>query len=223
MDRADAAASSSSSSTHPPRRRPTPEEVAAYRRDSAVYFALLCLYRVSACINTAPPAVALGLQRVACTILEGYGDSHPVRTRYENAMPCLFYHTQVDGMPPHSNDAERIIRNVPKRYMDAHVQFKGPRGMDVASRKMTIGANARLHGMSVGRAVTYALADPEWNIHDGPLAGVRRPAWMPPGGARSGAGWRMPAGLGEEDGDPAVSYSSSLPPPPAGAAGVSTA
>ena len=133
--------------------------------------------------------VALGLQRVTCAVLDGYGGKHPVRIRYENAMPCLFYHTQVDGMPAHSNDVERVIRNVAKRYMDAHVQFRGPRGLGVESRKMTIAANARKRGMSVGRAVTYALADPSWSILDGPPPGESL-AWMPPGGeARSsGAG-----------------------------------
>ncbi len=170
-------------------RRPTAKEIAGYRRDSTTYFGLLCLYRVSSRIDTAPPIVALALQRAMCAILEGYGDKHPVRTRYENAMPCLFYHTQVDGMPAHSNDVERVIRNVAKRYMDAHVQFKGHRGMVVGSGKMTIAANAGRRGMSLGRAVTYAIADPSWNILDGPPAG-EPPAWMPPGGGArsSGAG-----------------------------------
>lgn len=157
-----------------------------------MYFAILCLYRASSCINTAPPAVAPGLQRVACTIPEGYGGSHPAKTRCENAMPCLPYRTRVDGMPPHSNDAEGIMHNVPKQCMDAHVQFKGPRGMGVAPGKMATGASARPHGMPVSRAAAYAPADPEWNAHDGPTVGPggreRHPAGMPPGGARSGAG-----------------------------------
>ena len=87
-------------------------------------------------------------------------------------------------MPPHPNDAERIVRNVAKRYMDAHVQFKSVRGMDAGSRKMTITTNARNRGMTVGRAVTYALADPSWCI-DGPPK--RPPPCLPPGGARGGA------------------------------------
>ncbi len=187
----DRAAAASPQSRPRSGRRPTAGEIAGYRRDSTTYFELLCLYRVSSCINTAPPIVALALQRAACAILEGYGDKHPVRTRYENAMPCLFYHTQVDGMPAHSNDVERVIRNVAKRYMDAHVQFKGHRGMVVGSRKMTIAANAGRRGMSLGRAVTYAIGDPGWNILDGPPAAGRQPAWMPPGGGgarSSGAG-----------------------------------
>ena len=158
--------------------------MAAYRRDATGYFSLLSLYRVAKCINTAPPDVALAMQRALCTILEGYGDPHPVRTRFENAMPCLFYYTQVDGMPIHSNDVERVIRNVPKRYMDAHVQFKSAVGIAVGTKKMTITANARNHGMSVGRAVSYALADPDWDICDGPPASP--PPWLPPGGARGG-------------------------------------
>lgn len=166
-----------------------PPEIAAYRRDSTTYFGLLCPYSVSSCINTALPIVALALQRAVCAIPEGHGDKHPVRARYENAMPRLFDHTQVDGMPAHSNDAEGAMRNVARRYMDAHVQFKGQRGMAVGSRKMTIAANAGRRGMSVGRAVTYAIADPSWNILDGPAAG-KPPAWMPPGGGTrsSGAG-----------------------------------
>ena len=130
--------------------------------------------------------MALALQRVLCGILDGYGDQHPVKTRYENAMPWLFYYLQVDGMPLHSNDAERTVRDVAKRYMDAHVQFKSTRGMDVGSRKMTITTNARNYGMMVGRAVTCALADPGWSMLDGPPK--KPPPWLPPGGARGGAG-----------------------------------
>ena len=139
------------------RRRPASEEIAAYHRDANTYFALLVFYGVAKCIDTAPPSVALALQRFLCAILEGYGDSHPVRTRYENAMPCFFY-TKVEGMPPHTNDAEMVVRNGPKRYMDAHVQFKSFRGMAVAARTMEISANARNNVMPVGRAVTYAVA-----------------------------------------------------------------
>ena len=42
------------------------------------------------------------------------------------------------------------VRNVTKRYMDAHVQFKSARAMDIGSRNMTITTNARNHGMTVG-------------------------------------------------------------------------
>ena len=167
---------------------PTAKEIAAYRRDSATYFGLLCLCSVISRIDTAPPIVALAPQRAVCAIREGYGDRHPVRTRHENAMPRLFDHAQVDGMPAHSNDAEGAMRNVARRYMDAHAQFKGPRGMDVGSRKMTIAASGGRRGTSVGRAATCALADPGWNMVDGPAEAGEPPAWLPPGGggARSG-------------------------------------
>ncbi len=52
------------------------------------------------------PDRGLAPQREVCAIREGYVDRHPVRTRHENAMPRLFGHTQVDGMPAHSEDAE---------------------------------------------------------------------------------------------------------------------
>ena len=187
-----AAASASASAPPPPPpspaagRRPTPGEIAAYHRDVNTYFARLSFYNVVKHIDTAPPEMALALQRVLYGILDGYGDQHPVKTRYENAMPWLFYYLQVAGMPPHSNDAEKTVRNVAKRYMDAHVQFKSVRGMDVGSKKMTITTNARNHGMTVGRAVTYALADPSWCILDGPPK--KPPPWLPPGGARGGPG-----------------------------------
>ena len=101
-------------------------------------------------------------------------------------MPCLFYYTPVKGMPPHTNDVERIVRNGPRRYMDAHVHFKSFRGMAVAERRMEIGANARNNDMSVGGVVTYAATDPEWSIFDGPPADP--PAWLPPGRPRRGIG-----------------------------------
>ena len=82
------------------RRRPTPEEIAAYHRDANTYFALLAFYGVAKRTDAAPPSVELALQRFLCAMPGGCGDSHPVRTRYENAMPCLFYYTQVKGMPP---------------------------------------------------------------------------------------------------------------------------
>ena len=85
-------------------------------------------------------------------------------------------------MPPHSNDAGRVVRNGPKRYMSTHVQFKSFRGMAVAARKIEIAANARNSGMPVGRVVTYAAADPEWSMFDGPPADPS--AWLPPGGPR---------------------------------------
>lgn len=89
-------------------------------------------------------------------------------------------------MPLHSSDAERAVHNVAKRYMDAHVQFKSVRGMDIGSKKMTITTNARNRGMTVERAVTYALADSRWSILDGPPK--KPPPWLLPSGARGGAG-----------------------------------
>lgn len=71
--------------------------------------------------------------------------------------------------------------------MDAHVQFKSAVGIAVWTKKMIIAANARNYDMSVGRAVSYALADPDWDICDGPPASP--PPWLPsPGGARGGGG-----------------------------------
>ena len=101
-------------------------------------------------------------------------------------MPGVFCHPQVDGMPPHSNGAERIVRNVAKRHMDAHVQFKSVRGMGVGSRQMTITTNARNRGMMAGRAVIYALVDPGWCTLDGPPK--KPPPRLPPGGAGGGPG-----------------------------------
>ena len=171
--------------------RPTSEEIAAYHRDANTYFALLAFCGVAKRTDAAPTSAALALQRFLCAIPGGYGDSHPVRTRYENAMPCLSYYTQVKGMPPHNNDAERVARNVSKRYMDAPVQFKSFQDMAVTARKMEIDSNARNSGMPEGRAVTYAVADPEWSIFDGPSVD-------PP--ARAGAS--APRRRGSDDGGP---------------------
>ena len=60
--------------------------------------------------------------------------------------------------------------------------------MAVAARRMEIGVNARNSGMLAGRAVTYAVADPEWGIFDGPPAGA--PARLP----RAGRGWGWDGG-----------------------------
>ena len=78
------------------------------------------------------------------------------------------------------------MRNAAKRYMDAHVQFESARAVDVGSKKMAITTNALNRGMTTGRAVTYALADPGWSILDGPPK--KAPPWLPPGGARGGSG-----------------------------------
>ncbi len=78
------------------------------------------------------------------------------------------------------------MRNVARRCMDAHVQFKGPRGGGVGSRKMAIAASGRRLVTSMGRAATCALSDPDWNMLDGPPAG-EPPACMPPGGGDGGA------------------------------------
>lgn len=51
---------------------------------------------------------------------------------------------------------------------------------------MEIGANARNSGMPAGRAVTYAVADHEWSMFDGPPADP--PAWLPPGWPRLARG-----------------------------------
>lgn len=74
-------------------------------------------------------------------------------------------------MLPHTNDMERVVRNGPKRYMDAHVQFKSFRGIAVAARKIEMHTNAMNNGMPVDKAVTYAVAYPEWSIFDGPPGG----------------------------------------------------
>ena len=50
-----------------------------------------------------PPEAALAPQCAMCGILDGYVGQHSVKTRYGNAMPCLFRYLQVDGMPPHPN------------------------------------------------------------------------------------------------------------------------
>ena len=90
--------------------------------------------------------VAPAPQRVLCGILDGYGPAS-VKTLSEYAARRLFRCLQVDGMPPHSNGAEGIVRSAAKRYMAARVQFKGARGMDVGSRKTAITANAWSRGM----------------------------------------------------------------------------
>ena len=108
-------------------------------------------------------------------------------------MPCLFHCTQVKGMPPHTNDAERAVRDGLKRHMDAHVQFKSFRGMAAAARKMEIGANARNSGMPAGGAVTCAAADLDRGIFDRPPAAPPRPA---PGLAAAGDGMTAAGGGG---------------------------
>lgn len=65
--------------------------------------------------------------------------------------------------------------------------WEGPKGRHGGrGEKDEIDANAKNNGMAAGRAVTYAVADPEWSIFDGPPAGA--PAWLPPGGPRRGIG-----------------------------------
>ena len=166
------------------RRRPAPEEIAAYHRDANTYFALRVLYGVAMRIDTAPPPAALALQRFPCIILEGYGVSHSVRTRYENAMPRLFHCTQVEGMPPHSSDMGGPCATA---RSGAWTRTSSSRNFAAWRPRREGWRSAPMPGTAAcrrGRAVTYAVADPERSIFDEPAAGGRRGC---PGRAAAGA------------------------------------
>ena len=114
---------------------------------------------------------------------------------------------RVDGMPPHSNGAERAVRSVAKRCTDARVHLKSVRGTYVGSKKTTITTSALNRAMAARRAVTYAPADPGWSILGGP---PNKPALrMPPGGAGGGSGGRRRPAAGERGG---AGTAASLPP-----------
>ena len=165
------------------RRRPASEEIAVYHRDANTYFALLVFYGVAKCIDTAPPPVALAPQRFLCAILEGYGDSHPVRTRYENAMPCFFY-TQVEGMPPHTNDGDGRAQ----RPEAVHGRTRSVQELSRHGGRCEKGGDQRQrreqrHAGGQGRDIRRR--HPEWSIFDGPPADPL--AWLPRAGR--GGGW----------------------------------
>ena len=177
-----------------------------------------------------PPEAALAPQRAMCGILDGYVGQHSVKTRYGNAMPCLFRYLQVDGMPPHPNlppgskpagdgrpAGRRHAAALERRREGRAQRGKAVHGRARASQgrprhvcrieKDDDTTSALNRAMAAGRAVTYAPADPGWSILGGP---PNKPApRMPPGGAGGGSGGRRRPAAGERGG---AGTSASLPP-----------
>ena len=184
------ASASASSSPSPVGRRPTPGEITADHRDANTYFAILIFYNVVKHINTAPPEVALAPQCALCGMLDGYGGKHPVKTRYENAMPFCSTTCRSTACR-HTRTTSRGSCATWQSSTWMRTCSSRVHGMDIGSRKMTITINARNRGMTAGRAVTYALADPAGAYSTGRRRSRRRGCPRAGQGATSDDGGRL--------------------------------
>ena len=137
---------------------------------------MLCVVGLLKLIDTAPSRVSLAFQRTMCMILEWYGEGHPVRAAYENAMSRWLTALQFHGMPFDTNACEAVIRNyvIPLRHVFR--QFKSIAAMRDKSTWSTFVSSARLNGLSPGKAMTCVQRDMDRDMFDPRRAPPARPS-----------------------------------------------
>ena len=111
-----------------------------------------------------------------CEILEWYGEGHPVRARYENAMARWPTALQFPGMPFDTNACEAIVRNYVIRLRHVFRQFKSVEAMEYKSTWSTFVSSARLNGLSPGKATTSVQRDMDRDMFDPDRAPPARPS-----------------------------------------------
>ena len=140
------------------------KEAAARRNEIAADAAISAILHWSAKWDTAAIKSELRLQDALRLPLGLYGEDHPVRKAFENAMPCMFSAYRQPGMPLDSTLVERAVRDAVHPDRTAHKHYRCVESAEAASRSTSFNGTCRRRGISPLLAFKKILRNPRWNI-----------------------------------------------------------
>ena len=153
------------------------EKEERYHNDIISFLILNSIYRNVRKIDTASEDTIALLREKVEGVLELYGEKHPVKTSFTNALATLFMALLVPGMPFETTEVERIVRDIVMVYKRLHRQIQCQEGADHASIEMTFDAMCKKRGIPPPEALLRILRDPTWRPFKGrPGTGVSIPA-----------------------------------------------
>ena len=148
------------------------EKESLHHNEIIAYLMLVTLYRKVSKMDTASEeTVALLRERVE-EALERYGEKHPVKTSFVNALATLFAALSVAGMPLETTAVERVVRDIVMVFKRLHRQIQSQEGADMASIEMSFCATCKMYGITPSEAILRILRDPEWT----PIGAAPAPA-----------------------------------------------
>ena len=148
------------------------EKESLHHNEIIAYLMLISLYRLIRKLDTASEGTAALLRERVEEILARYGEKHPVKTSFVNALATLFAALSVPGMPFETTEIERVVRDIVMVFKRLHRQIQSQEGADMASIEMSFCATCKMYGIAPSEAILRILRDPEWT----PIGAASAPA-----------------------------------------------
>ena len=146
----------------------SPEKESLHHEEIMAFLMLGALFARLGTLDTASAETAAALRERVRGVLERYGEKHPVKTSFTNALFTLFSALSIPSMPFESTEIERNVRDIVVVFKRLHRQIQCEEGADMASIEMSFDSTCKKHGIEPSEAVLRMLRDPKWTPFKGP-------------------------------------------------------
>ena len=137
------------------------ERESRHHHEIIAYLMLISLYLLICTLDAASEETA-ALLRERVDILVRYGEKHPVKMSFINALAILFAALSIHGMPLETIKADRVVRDIVMAFKRPHRQIRSREGADMASIEMSFCTTCKMYGITSSEAILCILRDPEW-------------------------------------------------------------
>ena len=146
----------------------SPEKESLHHEEIMAFLLLGALFTLLGTLDTASAETAAALRERVRGVLERYGEKHPVKTSFTNALSTLFAALSISSMPFESTEIERNVRDIVVVFKRLHRQIQCEEGADMASIETSFYATCKKHGIEPPEAVLRMLRDPRRTPFKGP-------------------------------------------------------